>query len=364
MLEQWCFQPIPHNADENEWLRQLHSMCARKNHKIICWGESENAHIRLQRFTSALNGTELVIQTPSAERTLSSPLVGRYNIDNILTVYGLCLAAGLNETIVCRALATAQGAPGRVERVTTCSGWDSKGPVVLVDYAHTPDALEKVLTTVAALPHGDLFCVFGCGGDRDTGKRPLMGQIAGKVCDVVVVTDDNPRTEDPDKIIGQILNGLSGTKLEVKNEGWLVTRNEKECGCVVVRGRRKAIDAAIRAASPGDIVIIAGKGHEPYQLTVQGKRFFDDRQEAKRVLFSWTTELVAAAVKGRVHPGKIRRKMLGPVITDSRVVSRDGIFVALIGENHDAHDYVSQAVANGAACLVVEKKLPVRRISR
>ncbi len=344
---------------ENEWLRQLHSICAGKDHKIICWGESESADIRLQRFTSTLDRTELVIQTPTAERTLSSPLVGRYNIDNLLTVYGLCLAAGINETIVCRALATAQSAPGRVERVFTGSGWDSKGPVVLVDYAHTPDALEKVLHTVAALPHGNLFCVFGCGGNRDTGKRPLMGHIAGKVCDVVVVTDDNPRTEDPDQIIGQILNGLSGTALEVKKEEWLLTRNDKDRGCVVVRDRKKAIDAAIRAACPEDIVIIAGKGHEPYQLTGQGKRFFDDRLEAKRVLFSWTTELVAAAVKGLVHPGKNRRKMLGPVITDSRVVSRDGIFVALIGENHDAHDYVSQAVANGAACLVVEKKLPL-----
>jgi murE/murF fusion protein len=344
---------------ENEWLGQLHSICARKNHKIISWGESDNAHLQLQRFTSTLNETELVIKTPSAERTLSSPLVGRFNIDNVLTVYGLCLAAGIDETIVCRALATAQSAPGRTERVTSGTGWDSKGPVVLVDYAHTPDALEKVLHTVAALPHGNLFCVFGCGGDRDTGKRPLMGRIAGDVCDVVVVTDDNPRTEDPDQIIGQILHGVSGSALDVKDEEWLVARKDKECGCVVVRDRKKAIDAAIRAASPGDIVIIAGKGHEPYQLTGKGKRFFDDRQEAKRVLFSWTTELVAAAVKGCVHHGNKRRRMLGPVITDSRVVSRDGIFVALIGENHDAHDYVSQAAANGAACLVVEKKLPL-----
>ena len=204
--------------------------------------------------------------------------------------------------------------PAELERVATGSGWDSKGPVVLVDYAHTPDALEKVLTTVAALPHGELFCVFGCGGDRDKGKRPLMGEIAGKVCDVAVVTDDNPRTEDPDQIVGQILGGLSNTPLEVKNEAWLFARNNKDRGCVVIRDRKKAIDAAIRAASPGDIVVIAGKGHEPYQLTLQGKRFFDDRLEAKRVLFSWTTELVAAAVKGHVHPGKIEEKCWGRLL--------------------------------------------------
>ena len=128
---------------------------------------------------------------------------------------------------------------------------------------------------------------------------------------------------------------------------------------MVIRDRKKAIEAAIRAASPRDIVVIAGKGHEPYQLTLQGKRFFDDRLEAKSVLFSWTAELVASAVNGSLHSGLEASKLLGPVITDSRVASRDGIFVALKGENHDAHDYAGQAVENGASCLVVEKLIPL-----
>jgi murE/murF fusion protein len=344
-------------SDDREWLRLLYGICAKSCKKTIQWGEGEGAEIRLQSFSSTLDRTDMVVMTPSGLHTLSSPLIGRYNIDNVLTVYGLCLAMGINEALTCSALSTATGAPGRVERVTTGSGWDSKGPVVLVDYAHTPDALEKVLTTVAALPHEELFCVFGCGGDRDKGKRTLMGEIAGKVCDVTVVTDDNPRTEDPDQIVEQVLGGLSKIPLEVKNHAWLSTRNSKDRGCVVIRDRKNAIDAAIRAASPGDIVVIAGKGHEPYQLTLQGKRFFDDRLEAKGVLFSWTVELVAAAVNGSLHPGPNPAKLLGPVITDSRVVSRDGIFVALKGENHDAHDYAVQAVENGASCLVVERRL-------
>jgi murE/murF fusion protein len=352
--------PAMSSSDDREWLRTLHATSLKSCKQIIPWGEGEGAEVCLQSFSTTLERTDMVVMTPSGLHTLSSPLVGSYNIDNVLTVYGLCLAMGIDETLICNALATAAGAPGRLERVSTGSGWDSKGPVVLVDYAHTPDALEKVLATVAALPHGKLFCVFGCGGDRDKGKRQLMGEIAGKLCDFAVVTDDNPRTENPDQIVGQILDGLRRTPLpplEVKNDAWFSATNSKKCGYVVIRNRKNAIEAAIRAASPGDIVVIAGKGHEPYQLTLQGKRLFDDRLEAKSVLFSWTAELVAAAVNGRLHPGKIPTKLLGPVITDSRVVGRDGIFVALKGENHDAHDFAGQAVENGASCLVVERKL-------
>ncbi len=337
------------------WLQKLTDICSANCNKIIQWGEAEGAEVQLQSFSTTLARTEMVVMTSSGSHTLSSPLVGRYNIDNLLTVYGISLAMGIDESVICQALTTAQGAPGRLERVTAGSGWHSNGPVVLVDYAHTPDALEKVLTTVAALPHNELFCVFGCGGDRDKGKRPLMGEIVGNLCDFAVVTDDNPRTEDPDQILNQILGGLSKTSLEVKDDDWRRQRNKKECGCVVIRDRKKAIDSAIRAASAGDIVVIAGKGHEPYQLTIEGKRFFDDRLEAKGVLFSWTAELVATAVKGLLQSDSNPAKLLGPVITDSRVASSDGIFVALKGESHDAHDYAVQAVANGASCLVVEK---------
>jgi MurE/MurF fusion protein len=351
------------SSEEKEWLHQLQGICDKRCRKTIRWGEEEGAEVWLRSYSTTLEQTDLVLATPSGRHTLSSPLVGRYNIDNILTVYSLCLALGLDEAFICRALATAAGAPGRLERVSTGSAWERKGPVVLVDYAHTPDALEKVLTTVAALPHNKLVCVFGCGGDRDQGKRPLMGEIAGKLCDIAVVTDDNPRNEDPERIVAQILSGLRKTtlpRLEVKNDISLQVTSSKDFGYVVIRDRQKAIDAAIRAASPGDIVVIAGKGHEPYQLTLQGKRFFDDRLAAKRVLFSWTAELVATAAGGRLYPGKNpidSTKLLGPVITDSRLVSRDGIFVALKGESHDAHDFAWQAVENGAACLVVEKRL-------
>ena len=345
--------------DDGQWNSLLQEICRKHGKKMIRWGsgKGEGTEIQLLHFTSTLEQTRMAIQTPSGLHHVCSPLIGRYNIDNILTVYGLCLAMGLEEMMICRALATATGAPGRVERVTAGASWDSKGPVVLVDYAHTPDALEKVLTMAAALPHGRLFGVFGCGGDRDKGKRPLMGEIAGNICDVAVVTDDNPRTEDPDQIVEQITHGLDKTRIIGRDKTWLSAKNVTDRGYVVIRDRKVAIEAAIRAATTGDIVVIAGKGHEPYQITRQGRRFFDDRLEAQKVLFSWTAELVATAVKGRLYPGKRFPGLLGPVVTDSRVQSRDGIFVALKGENHDAYDFAGQAADNGARCLIIEKTL-------
>jgi MurE/MurF fusion protein len=135
--------------------------------------------------------------------------------------------------------------------------------VVLVDYAHSPDALDKVLRTVKALPHRELYCVFGCGGDRDDGKRPVMGGIAASVSDVVVVTDDNPRSEDPDKIVTRIVSGIASQMGEQKSPDWLTERAVGEAGYLVIRDRRRAIAMTVRAAGPEDIVVIAGKGHEP-----------------------------------------------------------------------------------------------------
>ncbi|MGB3225331.1 MAG: UDP-N-acetylmuramoyl-L-alanyl-D-glutamate--2,6-diaminopimelate ligase [Desulforhopalus sp.] len=346
------------SPEDKEWLRRLYATCTKNCRQVMRWGEAEDADIRLQEFSTILDRTDMLVETHSGQHALSTPLVGRYNVDNVLTVYGICMALRIEEALICNYLSSAAGAPGRLEKVSAGPGWDSKGPVVLVDYAHSPDALEKVLTTVAALPHGRLFCVFGCGGDRDKGKRPLMGEVVGKLCDVAIVTDDNPRTENPDGIVDEILVGIRMTALspiEVKDDTWPLARGSKDCGYVVIRDRRKAIEAAIRAALPGDIVLIAGKGHEPYQLTLQGKRFFDDRAEAESVLFCWTAELVSAAVKGKLHLGHNQAGLLGSIVTDSRVVSSDGIFVALKGENHDAHDFAEKAVENGARCLVVER---------
>jgi murE/murF fusion protein len=347
--------PCPHDSSEMwNWLQPLYELCSKSEKRIIGWGENSRAEVHLKSFQTGLERTNITIETPSGIKTFSSPLVGRFNVENILTVFALCQAMDIGEKVICNALGSATGAPGRLERVTVGSHWNSQGPVVLVDYAHTPDALEKVLLTAGDLPHRELFCVFGCGGDRDNGKRPVMGEIAARFSDVVVVTDDNPRTEDPDKIIAQISAGIAPGLKQEKDSHWLTKRGRKESGYVVIRDRRSAIEQAIRSAGAEDIVVIAGKGHETYQLTLQGKRFFDDRREAQNALLSWTDELVAAAVGGSLQSCDKGRGLLGPVSTDSRLKNINGIFVALKGENHDAHAFLRQAVDNGASCLVVE----------
>lgn len=337
-----------------EWLRPLHNLCVKTGKRIISWGENDRADIRLTSFQSGLDHTDMAILTPGGSVSFSTPLVGRFNVENILTVFGLGVAMGIDNQVICQSLTMAVGAPGRLERVAIGSAWNSHGPAVLVDYAHTPDALEKVLMTVKDLPHRELICIFGCGGDRDTGKRPVMGEIAARLCDLVVVTDDNPRTEDPEEIVEQITAAIIPLCGAAKNPNWLYERKHGERGFTVIRDRRDAIHRAITAASPDDVVVIAGKGHETYQLTLQGKRFFDDRMEAKNALLSWTDELIATAVGGVLHPGAKGSGLLGQVLTDSRVACKNGIFVALRGENHDAHEYLDQAVRNGATCLVVD----------
>lgn len=339
--------------EDNRQLASLHEACRSAGSAIITWGQVEPAAIRLLSFTPTLKSTDVVISTAAGEHRITSSLVGFYNVENLLTAFGVALAVGIDEPLICRALSSAVGAPGRVERIT--NGPDS--PLVLVDYAHTPDALEKVLGTVGALPHRRLFSVFGCGGNRDKGKRAVMGEIGSRLSDVAIITDDNPRNEEPGEIIREILAGAGCGREQVKPGDWLETGDLSQGGVVVIRDRRKAIEAAIRAASSGDIVVIAGKGHEPYQITMEGKRFFDDRLESARVLNSWTAEQVCTAVGGKVIDGEASSQLLGEVVTDSRLESKKSIFVALKGETHDAHIFARQAVENGALCLVVEKKI-------
>jgi len=161
-----------------------------------------------------------------------------------------------------RRLAGVHALPGRFERFG-----DPSGPVVIVDYAHTPDALQQVLTAARDLGAGRLTCVFGCGGERDPGKRPAMGAIAARLADHVVVTDDNPRGEDPHDIVADILAGLPA--------GRQVT---------VERDREKAIAGAVAAAAPGDLVVVAGKGHEDYQEVAGVRHPFSDREVARRLV--------------------------------------------------------------------------------
>ena len=197
------------------------------------------------------------------EARVEAPLVGRFNVANVLGVLGVLLVSGVPLDAAARAAAGFEPVVGRMQRLGGAGL-----PTVVVDYAHTPDALDKVLGAVADLARargGRLVCVFGCGGDRDRGKRPLMAQAASRHADFVVVTSDNPRGEDPEAIIAEILPGLG-------------------VGYRAITDRREAIRAAIAEASPADVIVLAGKGHEPYQ-EIRGERIpFSDSEEARHAL--------------------------------------------------------------------------------
>ncbi len=211
-------------------------------------------------------GIDALVRTPAGDVRLRSRLVGRHNLENLLLALAIAHSLGLDLGRAADALSAEAGAPGRLERC------DVAGDelTVLVDYAHTPDALTRVLEAArAARVEGSrLWCVFGCGGDRDRGKRPLMGEAGARGADVVIVTSDNPRTEDPSAIAAAVIAGARGVGGDP----------------LALPDRRQAIELAIRSAAPGDVVLIAGKGHEDYQILGTVKHPFDDRVEARRAL--------------------------------------------------------------------------------
>ncbi len=242
------------------------AMVAGLDVPVLTFGFGQGARVRPAEWRSSLEGIRLSADTPGGRLTLASPLVGEHNVMNLLAAIATGLALGLPPETIARALGEVVAVPGRFERVDVGQPF-----LVVVDYAHTPDALERVLATARRLTPGRLAVVFGCGGDRDRGKRPIMGEIAARLADRVWVTSDNPRSEPPRAIIDEILVGarrVSGAGAQVSAEP----------------DRRAAIHAALRWAARGDTVVIAGKGHETYQLVGSEVLPFDDRDVARRIL--------------------------------------------------------------------------------
>jgi UDP-N-acetylmuramoyl-L-alanyl-D-glutamate--2,6-diaminopimelate ligase len=211
-----------------------------------------------------LAGVDIEIAGHFGAARLQSKLIGEFNAENLLVALGALLANGQSLRAACAALGAARPAPGRME---VLSGSSQQQPSVVVDYAHTPDALRRVLTTLEQTVTGQLWCVFGCGGNRDRGKRALMGAVAAELADRIVLTDDNPRDEDPAAIIREIRAGVGGHPR-----------------VAVIHDRRTAIASAIERAQPGDVVLIAGKGHETAQLVGAERRPFSDRDTAAELL--------------------------------------------------------------------------------
>ena len=245
---------------DDEWGRELHRRCVANDDWVITTGFNANAQIHPIQVDLRPDGTHLVLDVRGRRVELDYSLVGRFNVENVMCAYGIALALGISHETVRKALANVLQVPGRLERVKAAH---DGGVSVFVDYAHTPDALEKALASVKALGDGRTIVVFGCGGDRDASKRSIMGRTALSA-DYVLVTSDNPRSEDPNDIIADIVSGMAdGTG-----------RYE------VIPDRRQAIARAIACAHEGDSILIAGKGHEDYQILGTETIHFDDREVA------------------------------------------------------------------------------------
>ncbi len=239
------------------------------------------ADIAPLRVDERAEGMRVVVRTPKGTLDVPTRLVGRHNLENLLVALGTAYALELDLERAATAFEHEAGAPGRLERA---SGSDDD-VVVLVDYAHTPDALARVLTAVRSavrsVEGGRLFCVFGCGGDRDAAKRAPMGEAVGLGADIAVITSDNPRTEDPEAIADPIARGVRAAGLPAIDRSALRTAAR---GHLVELDRRQAIFLAIENARAGDVVLVAGKGHEDYQVVGTEKRAFDDRAFARAAL--------------------------------------------------------------------------------
>ena len=248
--------------------------------------EARGADVVVARHLFAPNGTQATVETPLGKLEITTPLVGGYNLDNLALAVGMAVARGIEADAIVAGAAQLPGVPGRLERVP-----NARDVLCLVDYAHTPDALSRAIAAVRPLvvssakaprgAPGRLIVVFGCGGDRDRGKRPLMGEIAVRDADLAVVTSDNPRTEEPSSIVAMIVEGMrraGGSELTADALAGAAR------GYHVEVDRRAAIRAAAAAARSGDVLLIAGKGHEDYQIVGAERLHFDDREEAAQAL--------------------------------------------------------------------------------
>lgn len=249
---------------DDEWGRKLAEELTANGQRVVTFSQNTYADLTATDINvSLIQGTSFTLKTLSGERQITSPLVGRPHVYNMLSATAVALELGYDLDAITEGLSKCVGAPGRFERVPHDGDF-----AVVVDYAHTDDALLNTLQTARDLTTGRIITVFGCGGDRDRSKRQPMGDAAGKLSDIVVITSDNPRNEDPLEIIREIEAG-------VKNHDTLYQ---------AIPDRREAIHHAIKNAASGDVVIIAGKGHETYQIVGDDKFHFDDREVAGEAL--------------------------------------------------------------------------------
>ncbi len=253
------------NIDDPYGRRLLNDV---KADRVLSYGIEERADVMARDISISRKGLKFICDAPSGKFEVESRLIGRHNVYNILAAIAAAILEGFSRESIEKGVLSLDAVSGRLEKIE-----EGQDFTVLVDYAHTDDALKNVLNAARGLPHNKIFSVFGCGGDRDRGKRPLMGRIGAEYSDFAIITSDNPRSEDPNKIMEEIEKGILDNRQVSKPVNW-----------TKIPDRRKAIEFAISRASGEDIVIIAGKGHEDYQILGDRKIRFDDREVAKEAI--------------------------------------------------------------------------------
>ncbi len=249
------------NADDA--MGSLFAAAARRSgDRLLTTSMRAGADVVAEELALGPAGSDLWVSHPAGRTRLHLALAGTYNVANALGAFAAAIGLGVDAETAAQGLAGVDRVPGRLERVE-----DAGEFTVLVDYAHTPDALATVLATARGVTRGRLITVFGCGGDRDRGKRPLMAEVGSRLADLAILTSDNPRSEDPAAILDEMVAGVpSGRTVEI------------------IVDRRAAIARAVEQARPGDVIVIAGKGHETVQIVGDRRLPFDDREEARRAL--------------------------------------------------------------------------------
>ncbi len=248
--------------------------------RVITFGLTHRAAVRpAGEIRHGIDGLSFDIVTPSGTAAVRSPLVGKHNIYNILTAACIGTALGFTGDVIGRGITNMKAVPGRMEKVDEGQAFG-----VVVDYAHTEDALIRLLEAVREVARGRVITVFGCGGDRDRTKRPKMGATAVRMSDLVIVTSDNPRTEDPVSIIQEIETGMRESGVKRENTHTKPLPSAGKTPYYVIPDRQEAVEKAVSAAAPGDMVVLAGKGHEDYQIIGDRKIHFDDREAARQAI--------------------------------------------------------------------------------
>ena len=302
--------------------------------RVVKYGISGEADIRAKDIKASVLESHFTVRASGQSMKIQTKLIGMHNVYNILAAVGVCLNEGIAPETISRGIARLEHVPGRLERIES-----PKGFAVFIDYAHTEDALKNVLEALRNIKPKRIITVFGCGGDRDKTKRPKMGRVAGHLSDVVIVTNDNPRGEDPQSIISGIILGFSTDNYQV------------------VADRERAIATAIAMAGAGDIVLVAGKGHEDYQIFKDKTIAFNERKIVEKYLKCLTLAQVLEATGGTLIYGRRAPGRFTGVSIDSRTLKRGNVFVAVRGKNLDGHRFIAPAVRKGASLLVVSEKI-------